>query len=149
MSNSYSTFGSDTNTDNTTIIQLTGGTGVRPAIYDIIVSSRAAPNDYAVGYEFNRSTAAGTGGSAPTPQKLDPGSPAAETTVLVGPTGEGTYTANEVVLFIAKNMRVTYRWIAAPRGELIIPATASNGIGMVADTPTTAYSEFANIHWFE
>lgn len=82
------------------------------------------------------------GGTAVTASKLDPADGVALTLARSAPSGEPTLTANEYPLKIPKNMRPTVQWVASPGFELIIPATAANGIATVADTPTTAYIEF-------
>ncbi|OHB75584.1 MAG: hypothetical protein A2W31_00820 [Planctomycetes bacterium RBG_16_64_10] len=43
-------------------------------------------------------------------------------------TVEPTYTTE--LLRFSINQQATFRWVAAPDGELIAPATASNGIGL-------------------
>lgn len=143
----------DTNSDNTSLgyVYQPASPTRRPAIRHIILGSKAAPADNAVQYEFQRMTAEnGTpGGTSVTPSKLDPADGAALTLARTAPTGEPTLTANEYPLIIPKNMRPTVQWIASPGFELVIPATAANGISCVADTPTTAYAESCVIMFTE
>lgn len=125
----YHVHGQDTNTAATTIINLVGAATVRPKIYDMIMGSDATPADNAAEYVLQRTTAVGTEGSGFTPVPLDPLTVAATSDAGVAHSGEPTYTANAVLLEWAQNQRATYRWVAAPGGELIATATANNGIG--------------------
>lgn len=127
----YSIDGQDTNTAATTILGLTAD-ATRPRrmkIYDVVVGSDATPADNAAEYVLQRITAAGTA-TAVTPQALDPGDPASEQDAGEAHSAEPTYTANAIMLQWAQNQRATFRWVAAPGGEIVIPATAANGIGL-------------------
>ncbi len=46
---------------------------------------------------------------------------------------EPTYTGI-ALLSIPLNQRATFRWVANPGSELVIPATANNGFGIETDT---------------
>jgi len=149
----YSITGSDTNTNGNTLIYLAvGATTRRFGFYHIIIGSRAAPADNAVGYDIQRFTAEnGTpGGTAVTPQALDPADPAALANAVSGPTGAPTYTANAIVLHVPKNMRQNVQWVAADqKGMLLAPATNDSGLGVRAVSPSTAYAEQACVHFDE
>ena len=112
-----------------TVLGLTASTSVRARIYDIIFGSSATPADNALNWMAQRYTAAGTA-TAVTPQSLDPADPAALCTSGEDHTVEPTYTANAILLSVSANQRSTQRWVAAPNSEMVIPATASNGIGL-------------------
>ena len=123
------------------IINLTGSASVRVKIYDVILGSDATPADVAGEFVIDRTTDAGTGGTALTENALDPLTVAA-TGAAVGGTFSTppTDTANSNLLMIALNQRATFRWVAAPGSELISTATASNGLmlnctGMSSGTP--------------
>lgn len=148
MGRKYSVNGSDTNTSNTTILGVTGATTIKPVIYDIILGSKAAPADYAAGYEIQRYTAAGTA-TAVTPQPLDPDDPASLASAGKIHTVEPTYTSGEILLYFSLNQRATFRWVAAPDGGLIIPATAANGLGIRVDSASTAFTVEACMHFEE
>ena len=141
---SYHIDGTDTNTDNTTMgyVSAHATTPRRTRIFDIIIGSRVAPVDQACGYEFSRITAEnGTpGGTALTPVAQDPADAAATNKPRSAPTGEPTYSGG-IVLYIPLHQRPTFRWVAAKEGrELVTPAAADDGIGILADTPTTAFA---------
>jgi hypothetical protein len=115
---------------------------IRPALYDLVIGSVATPADAAVKWHVARTTAVGTEGSGFTPIALDPGDPASLADYAVAHSSEPTYTSNAVLLQISMNQRNTFRWVAAPGGEMVAPATASNGLGcktVSVSTGTTAY----------
>ena len=146
----YCTTTVDTNTVNTTVGGLTSATTIRPSIYDIVIGSEATPADQAARFIFQRYTVAGTS-TAVTPQALDPADPASLLAVTTGQnhSAEPTYTANAIMLPIALNQRATYRWVAAPGGEIVMPATAANGIGCQAVVVTSAYAVTVGWHHAE
>lgn len=134
------------------IINLTGSAAIRAKIYDLILGFDAAPADVAAEIVVDRTTDAGTGGTALAENPLDPLTVAA-TAAAVG----GTFTTAPadgatpiVLLMIPLNQRATFRWVAAPDGELITTATASNGLmvnctGMSSGTPNLNCC----VHWLE
>jgi hypothetical protein len=76
-----------------------------------------------------RFTAAGTT-TAVTPASTDSGDPASTFTAGSNATVEPTYTANSTFTDQGINPRSTYRWVAYDqRDEIIMPATAANGLG--------------------
>lgn len=121
----------------------------RAKIYDWTLGCGASPADNVFTHVGQRCTTAGTG-SALTPNSLDPADTLASTivakdTVTVDP----TLTASALIFRKALNQRATFRWVAAPYGEIIIPATAANGImlGLSAASTTSfdydaAYEEY-------
>ena len=115
--------------------------------YDIIFGSEASPADNAFRYIVQRCTALGTSTSV-TPQALDPADAATESDAGENHTIEPTYTANAILLAIGLNQRATFRWVAAPGGELVYPATASNGLGVQTPTASTV-SITATVHYEE
>ena len=124
-----------------------GADATRPRrlkFYDLMFGSEASPADNAFLYIVQRCTALGTS-TAVTPSPIDPADAATESDAGENHTIEPTYTANLVLLAIALNQRATFRWVAAPGGELVTPATASNGLGV--QTPTSsAVAISATIH---
>lgn len=107
----------------------------RIRIYYCMIGSGATPAENAFEMRIRRITAAGTS-TAVTPVALDPASAATEFDAGENHTVEPTYTANSELHAMAFNQRSTVQWYAPPYGELVIPATASNGVGF--DTPTAA-----------
>jgi hypothetical protein len=105
----------------------------RVKVYDVIFGSQSTPGDIAMLFRFIRSTTAHTG-SAVTPRPLDPADAAAVTVVNENITVEGTIA--NVLMEVPQNQRATVRWVANPGSELVIPATANNGI--LVQTPVLA-----------
>lgn len=129
MARRYSCTGEDTNTANTTPLEVRSATTIKPKVFDVIISSDATPADNCAQYDLQRTTTVGSGGTAGTPQKLDPDDPAALGAYRIADTTEPTYTASAVLLSVAVNQRASFRWVAAPGGELTLPA-AANGLGI-------------------
>jgi hypothetical protein len=149
MARRYAISGSDTNTASTTLLGLTSTAAIRPKVYDLIIGSAATPADNAWELQVKRYTAAGTS-TAVTPQALDPGDPSATATAGVNHSGEPTYTANAILLDVSVNQRATFRWVAAPNGELVLPATAANGLGLFsAAVGGSAFSATMVVHFEE
>lgn len=131
-----------------TILQIVGVTTTRAWIYDIIVSSDATPADVATQYDVQRGTVSGTG-TAVTPRALDPSNPAA---LLAGEGGTftgQTKTANSAMLSFGLNQRATFRWVAVPDGELIVPATSDNWIGVESIASGGTPNTNCTISWAE
>lgn len=115
--------------------------------YDIMFGSEATPADNAFKYTVQRCTALGTS-TAVTPQPLDAADAATEADAGENHTIEPTYTAGAVLLAVGLNQRATFRWVASPGGELVYPATASNGLGV--QTPTaSAVAITSTVHFDE
>lgn len=119
----------------------------RAEIFDVMFGSEGTPADNPFRWQFQRTTSAGTSTSV-TPQALDPADGAAVTVAGENNTVEPTYTANAILLDIALNQRATFRWVAKDGCGLMIPATASNGIGI--KTPTaSAVAIRTTVHFME
>ncbi len=93
-------------------------------------------------------TTAGTASATVTPQKVNPADRAA--TLVVN----GNYTAEATTftsaLTIALNQRASQRWVAfGPDQALIMPATASFGLGIRALSPTYAANALADLIYEE
>ena len=146
----YSAIGECANTANTTIINLFGSAAVRPKIYDLIIGSDASAADNATEYNLQRTTAVGTEGSGFTPVPLDSLTVASTADAGVGVFGaEPTYTANAVLLEVALNQRATFRWVAAPDGQIILTAASGNGVGVRSITTSAAINVSVTLHFEE
>lgn len=120
----------------------------RARIYDWTLGCGASPADNAFTHIGQRCTTAGTGNSL-TPNALDSADTLATTivckdTVTVDP----TLTASAFAFRKALNQRATFRWVAAPYGELLIPATASNGFALGLSAATTTSFDY-DLHFEE
>jgi hypothetical protein len=107
----------------------------RGKFYDLIFGSEASPADNPFLWTVQRCTALGTS-TGVTPTAIDPGDAATESDAGENHTIDATQTAGAILLAIALNQRATFRWVAAPGGELTYPATASNGLAI--NTPTSS-----------
>jgi hypothetical protein len=149
MARKYSIDGQATNDADDTILALISATTIKPKIYDLILGSDATPADNAAEYNLQRFTAEGTSTSV-TPRPLDPDDPAALASAGENHTVEPTYTADLIMLQWAQNQRATFRWVAAPGGEIILPATANNGVGVrVVTVAGSAVNTNCVIHYEE
>jgi hypothetical protein len=111
----------------------------RAKVHDLSFGCEASPADNAFAWMIQRCSTAGTG-SALTPNALDPADTLASTIVAKDTTtADPTLTASAFLYAQALNQRASFRWVAAPYSEIIIPATASNGIvlGLTAATTTS------------
>ena len=109
----------------------------RAKLYDVSFGSSATPGDNAFLWQIQRCTTAGTG-TTTTPNSLDPADTLVSTIVTTGTvTVDPTLTANAFLYQCPLNQRASFRWVAAPYGELIVPATASNGLAIIASAATT------------
>lgn len=131
-----------------TLLSLISTAAIRPMIFEILFGSAATPADNALEWLLQRFTAAGTS-TAVTPQAIDPGDPAATATAGKNHTVEPTYTAGAVLLDIPLNQRSTQRWVASPRGELILPPTAANGLGLQPVHASFTGNVTSTIHYRE
>lgn len=133
---------------NLTILQLNASTSTRGRIYEFSISSDATPADIATEFNIIRGTVSGTG-TAVTGRALDPGDPAA---LLAGEGGTftgQTKTASSSMYNIALNQRVSYRWVASPDGEFVVPATSDNWVGIESIASGATPNINVTIHWQE
>lgn len=121
----------------------------RGRLYDVMFGSSGTPADSAFRWRLSKSTAVGTEGAGVVPIALDSGDPAALYDGAEGHSAEPTYTAATEVIDIALNQRATFRWVAAPDGEMIGPATANAGFGLAAFHASSVVASEATFHWQE
>lgn len=133
---------------------LTAAATVRPEIAYLVIGSGATPAAAAHQWCLRRCTTTGTG-TAHVGQALDPADVAAIATAANTHTAEPTYTAASYLLNLPLNQQGTLQWMAAKEGAgFIVPATASNGIGIegndAAFTPTVPAAAWSGtVHWWE
>jgi len=132
------------------LINLTGGTTVRPAIYLWALGSDATPADLAGEFCIMRTTTAGAGGTALSENTRDPLTVAATGAATGGTyTAAPTVTANSYQMMLGLNQRATSIWQANPGDEIYAAATAANGLASYS----VAHGGTPNINttfsWFE
>lgn len=138
---------------NKCLINLTATTiGIHRAfIYEWDVGADGTPNatDCAIVWEIHRCTGIGTGnpGTITTLDSADVGT--LDTSVVtvnctIEPTGMTTQTA---LYSLAANQRASYRWVVNPGGpgELVVPATNTNGLAIEARSATYASTAIAGM----
>jgi hypothetical protein len=127
----------------------TGATTLRKGwIYDVLFGTDGTPADNAMTFQIDRQSSVGTGTSA-TPIALDNGDAAALLVATVNHTIEPTVTANSALLSVGINQRASYRWVAAPGGEIVVPATNVTGVGLRAKSPAYTGTATGHIHFRE
>ena len=130
--------------------EIVASTATRVRVYDIIFGHGGTPADNVLRWEVVRRSAAGSvGETSIVINALDPGSPAALATAFEELTTGPTITANSQLLDFDLNQRATFRWVAAPGGELMVAATAAAGILFNASSPAYTGIARATIHWEE
>ena len=128
--------------------ELGSTTAVRPRVYDIIFGLGGTPADNVIRWEVPRATTSATG-TAAVENALDPGAPAAEVLSEEEITAGPTVTANSQLLDFDTNQRATFRWVAAPGGEIVLPALAANGVFFNASSPAYTGIARVTVHWEE
>jgi hypothetical protein len=108
----------------------------RAKITDITMGCNASPADNEFEWVFQRCTAAPTGATV-TPNSTDPADTLASTIVATGTVTAETLTAGAFLGEIPMNTRASFRWVAVPTFELIIPAVAAAGIAIAISAATT------------
>lgn len=135
-----------------TLVSLTAATGattLRKAwIYDVMFGTDGTPADNTVTYKIDRQTTVGTATSI-VPSPLETTDAAALITANANNTIEPTVTAATILLEMATNQRASYRWVAAPGGELVVPATNTTGLGARAKSPAYTSTTVCNVHFWE
>lgn len=132
----------------TTALSIARGASRRAKIYDLLFGAGGTPADNALRIVAQRFSAAPTV-TAVTPAPLDPADPASITTAGENATAEGTYTAATELIDLPMNQRASYRWVAAPESELVIPDTAGAGIGVRVSSAAYTGSFDATAHFAE
>jgi hypothetical protein len=149
----YAAVCSQTNTVSSTVpmFNLVGAATRRLKVFELLFGCPATPADEASKFAIRRTTADGSPLTDFTPTKLDPADGASIARLDLTWTGaaEPTITANSDLLQIAINQRATFRWLAAPGSELIVPATAEAGLALISDVATSPASHAFTVLWSE
>lgn len=116
-----------------TLLTLTAATATltRALLADFTIGTTGVPADNVMEYDISRITALGTG-TAATLNPNDPLTRAAGSVLTLNHTAEPTVTAASSLFYIGWNQRASYRWVADPDGELILPAVNLAGLAMRA-----------------
>ena len=131
------------------VISLISTTAIRPYIYDFTFGTTGTPSDSVITLSVSRATTmtAGTSCSTVTANPLD--STDSASTSSCGGAWTTQPTVGVTLFQVGLNVRATYRWVAAPGGELICPATANAGLLMNALSPAYTLDANATIYFAE
>ncbi len=138
----------DTTADTTLTIERGGG---RIWVYDFTSGFDGTPADFAFVITAQRfgTTDDGTGTDL-VPAPLDPADSAFAGIVKTNHTAEPTsYVSAKELFEVAVNQRATYRWVAAPGGEMIIADTANTGIGWFTIHASATPTHTLGVHFIE
>lgn len=107
-----------------TLLALTAATATltTAAINDVEWGTNGTPADNYMEYDISAQTGAGTS-TAVTPQPTNQAWRAAGIVGSANFTAEGTITATSSRFYLPVNQRASYRLVAVPGNEIIIPAT--------------------------
>ena len=127
----YSASGSQTlTTSATSCLGITSNTSTvqRNWVYELTFGNVGTPADQVSVITVQRVTAPGTATSV-TPTRLDLADREAQAVAGENHSSEPTYTSTEELMEVPLNHRATFRWVAAPGGEIVTPATNNFGAG--------------------
>lgn len=103
----------------------------RLRIHACMFGTTTTPSDVYTDLALRRTSgAAPSGGSAVTPENLDPGGPAALCAAYQAATGGSTI--GNIVAEFPKNQRATYNWYCLPDRPILVAATQYAGVGLVS-----------------
>lgn len=97
----------------------------RIKVYDVLIGTNGTPADNFIEWDISRVTAASTSTFVAAPP-LDAADAAAITLAAINSSTFGTISVPNL-FYVGVNQRASYRWVAAPGGELVSPATSANG----------------------
>lgn len=117
----------------------------RTKVYDVLIGTNGTPSDNAMEWDISRVTAGSTATTV-TAMPLDQADAAAINVSTANSSTHGTITALSNVFYVGVNTRASYRWVAAPGGELVSPATSSAGFQLRQRSPT-GYTGTATGTW--
>jgi hypothetical protein len=124
----------------------------RGKVGEVDISCPATPADQIAEFFFNRTTTAGSGGTAITPAQDDPGGPAGQFGVNAGSfSAEPTYTSGKTLWRLNCHQRNTVRWIPRDGKEAMLIATQNNGLGLrsLSFSSGTGVAYDSTVSWIE
>lgn len=125
------------------------GTALRRVkVHDFVLGTDGTPADQAMVYDVSRTSANGTATSI-TPNPLDTADSAFLGVAVANHTVEPTVTSNSSLWASGINQRASFRWVAFPGQELVIPATDAAGLCFRAKSPGYTGTAIAEVHFQE
>ena len=144
--------GTQQNMTTTYVGSLIGLTGANAAprrvkIYDVLIGTNGTPADNFIEWDISRVTTNSTATSI-TPPPLDQADAVSLTTATINSSTQGTVSVPNL-FYAGINQRASYRWVAAPGGELVSPATSSAGFQLRARSGGYTGTATGTIHFQE
>lgn len=127
----------------------------RAKVYDLLVGTNGTPADNAVIWSMQRATAgstsAYTGYVSSVALALDPADSNPASAVWINSSAETayTFTATNFPWYVGVNQRASYRWVAAPGGEIVLPAVSSAGVVLRVKSPAYTGTATGTVMWSE
>lgn len=127
----------------------------RSRVYDLLVGTVGTPADNSMYWSFQRATAGSTpayaGYASSIALALDGADAVSALSVVTNSSIETayTYTATNYPWYVGVNQRASYRWVAAPGSEIVLPATSSAGGGLRVRSPAYTGGASATVMWSE
>lgn len=129
-----------------TLIQYQSSATIRPYVYDFTFGTVGTPSDSVITLSVVRANAgAATQGTAAVIASLDNSDAASALTAggtITAATAE--QTASTTLFQVGLNVRATYRWVAAPGGELVMAASTTTAGNLDIRAASPAYTLDAN-----
>lgn len=119
----------------------------RGKVYDVLIGTNGTPADNFVEWDISRVTTSSTA-TIVTPQPLDSADAAATSVITANSSSAGTISVQNI-FYVGVNQRASYRWVASPGGEIVWPATSSNGLQLRARSGGYTGTVTGTIHFEE
>jgi len=117
-------------------------------ITEFIIADIGTPADNVFIWTAQRATADGDG-TAVVPTRLDLADAESDAVGVENHTTEPTFTSTEELFEFGLNARATFRWVASPGMEIVIPATANVGVGWWTDHASATTDHRVTAAFFE
>ena len=134
MATTYKTLILTAVSSNTTA---TSGAGAyrRQKLYDILIGTNGVPADNYMEFDVERATITATAAaftsfisSLSSNFTFDPADTNIVAGIAINSTAEGGLSPVSEAWYIGINQRASYRWVAAPGSEIVLPAVSSNAL---------------------
>lgn len=146
--------------DSAITVVVNASTAHRMWLKEVNMGNVGTPADLVSVYYVGQVSADGSGSSLVATMNEDAAERATQAVALFNHTTEPTYIAtiegtglrapaDGDVLRVVLNHRATYRWVAAPGGEKVAPATAGAGWGGAADHASAVTDYMIGFDWIE
>ena len=127
----------------------------RAKVYDILVGTNGTPADNAMMFSMQRATAGSTPSYAGINSSVNQALDQADSVSACGSWSNSsmetsyTYTGTNMPWFVGVNQRASYRWVAAPGSEIVLPATSSAGLSLRSKSPGYTGAATGALMWSE